>query len=97
MTTRRHGNEVIATIADTGQGISQEDIKRIYDPFFTNKRAGSTGTGLGLAITYGIIQEHSGHIQVESSLGKGTSFSVRLLQAETPLQRPALRGAQPSR
>ncbi len=90
-------DEVIATISDTGQGISQEDIKRIYDPFFTNKRAGSSGTGLGLSITYGIIQEHSGHIQVESSIGKGTSFSVRLLQAEAWVERPAFRGARPSR
>jgi PAS domain S-box-containing protein len=71
--------EVLAMVSDTGQGISQEDIKRIYDPFFTTKRgAAASGTGLGLAITYGIIQEHSGHIAVESSLGQGTSFEVRL-------------------
>jgi signal transduction histidine kinase len=70
--------EVIAIVSDTGQGISQEDIKRIYDPFFTTKRgAAASGTGLGLAITYGIIQEHSGHIAVESSLGQGTSFEIR--------------------
>ncbi len=70
--------EVVATVSDTGQGISQDDIKRIYDPFFTTKKAGATGTGLGLSITYGIIQEHSGHIGVESSLGQGTSFEIRL-------------------
>jgi two-component system, NtrC family, sensor kinase len=70
--------EVIATVSDTGTGISQDDIKRIYDPFFTTKRAGASGTGLGLSITYGIIQEHSGHIGVESSLGQGTSFQIRL-------------------
>jgi PAS domain S-box-containing protein len=70
--------EVVAIVSDTGQGISQDDIKRIYDPFFTTKRAGASGTGLGLSITYGIIQEHSGHIGVESSLGQGTSFQIRL-------------------
>ena len=70
--------EVVAIVSDTGQGISQDDIKRIYDPFFTTKRAGASGTGLGLSITYGIIQEHSGHIGVESSLGQGTSFLIRL-------------------
>ena len=71
-------DEVEAIVSDTGQGISQDDIKRIYDPFFTTKRAGASGTGLGLSITYGIIQEHSGHIGVESSLGQGTSFHIRL-------------------
>lgn len=96
VTTRSHGGEVIATISDTGQGISQEDIKRIYDPFFTTKRAGSSGTGLGLSITYGIIQEHSGQIHVESSIGKGTSFSVRLLQAKAVADQHELRRA-PSR
>jgi hypothetical protein len=70
--------EVVAVVSDTGQGISQDDIKRIYDPFFTTKRAGASGTGLGLSITYGIIQEHSGRIGVESSLGQGTSFQIRL-------------------
>ncbi len=100
LTTTHHtdrGGEVIATISDTGQGISQDDIKRIYDPFFTTKGAGSSGTGLGLSITYGIIQEHSGHINVESSLGKGTSFSIRLSEAEPAEGRPALRRARTSR
>ncbi len=81
LSTAMRGDEVVATVADTGQGIGLEDVKRIYDPFFTTKRAGSSGTGLGLSITYGIIQEHSGHINVESSLGKGTSFLVRLMKA----------------
>jgi PAS domain S-box-containing protein len=71
-------HEVVAIVSDTGQGIGQDDIKRIYDPFFTTKRAGASGTGLGLSITYGIIQEHSGHIGVESSLGQGTSFQIRI-------------------
>lgn len=97
LTTAHKGVEVIATISDTGQGISQEDIKRIYDPFFTTKGAGSSGTGLGLSITYGIIQEHAGHINVESSVGKGTSFSVRLSKAEPAEGRSALRRARPSR
>ncbi len=70
--------EVTVTVSDTGAGISQDDIKRIYDPFFTTKRAGASGTGLGLSITYGIIQEHSGQIGVESSLGQGTSFQIRI-------------------
>jgi PAS domain S-box-containing protein len=76
--TSEGSQEFVAIVSDTGQGISQDDIKRIYDPFFTTKRAGASGTGLGLSITYGILQEHSGQIGVESSLGQGTSFQIRL-------------------
>jgi two-component system NtrC family sensor kinase len=63
--------------ADTGHGISDEDLERIFDPFFTTKEVGH-GTGLGLAISYGIIKEHKGTISVESEVGKGTTFTVRL-------------------
>jgi PAS domain S-box-containing protein len=76
--TARNGTQVTAEVGDTGQGIGKEDIKRIYDLFFTTKKGGRSGTGLGLSITYGIIQEHSGHISVDSAVGKGTSFQIRL-------------------
>jgi PAS domain S-box-containing protein len=69
--------DVVIEISDTGIGISEENIKRIYDPFFTTKSVGE-GTGLGLAVSYGIIQEHSGRISVQSDPGKGTTFSLRL-------------------
>jgi two-component system, NtrC family, sensor kinase len=62
---------------DTGHGISPENIERIFDPFFTTKEIGH-GTGLGLAISFGIVKEHSGTISVESEVGKGTIFTVRL-------------------
>jgi two-component system NtrC family sensor kinase len=64
-------------ISDTGDGIAEEDLKRIFDPFYTTKEVGK-GTGLGLAISYGITMEHSGTISVESEVGKGTTFTVRL-------------------
>lgn len=63
------------TISDTGVGLSKEDQKRIFDPFFS-KRDG--GTGLGLSVVYGIVREHGGQIEVKSEEGKGTSFSVFL-------------------
>jgi signal transduction histidine kinase len=68
---------VIVDIQDSGVGISEENIKRIYDPFFTTKSSGK-GTGLGLAVTYGIIQEHGGRIFVDSSPGVGTRFRLKL-------------------
>jgi hypothetical protein len=68
---------VLVDVHDTGVGISEEDIKRIYDPFFTTKSTGK-GTGLGLAITYGIIQEHGGRIFVDSAPGAGTHFRLKL-------------------
>jgi len=62
---------------DTGQGISEKDLEKIFDPFFTTKDVGH-GTGLGLAISYGIVKSHFGTITVESEVGEGTTFQVRL-------------------
>ena len=62
---------------DTGCGIPKEHLSKLFDPFFTTKETGK-GTGLGLAISYGIIQSHSGDIEVESELGKGSTFRIKL-------------------
>jgi len=70
-------------ITDTGKGIAPDQIKKIFDPFFTSK---SEGTGMGLSVAHGIIQEHHGAIEVRSELGKGSSFLIYipLLEEENP-------------
>jgi two-component system NtrC family sensor kinase len=68
--------------ADTGAGIPEENLDKIFDPFFTTKDA-RHGTGLGLAISYGIVKVHRGSISVESEVGRGTTFTVRLPVTET--------------
>jgi len=71
---------VEAIVSDSGGGIAPENMKRIYDPFFTTKTmpapGAKRGTGLGLSVSYGIIQEHAGKIHVESEVGAGTTFHL---------------------
>jgi signal transduction histidine kinase len=62
-------------VTDTGEGISKDDIVKIFDPFYTTK---DSGNGLGLAITHGIIEQHNGTIDVDSQLGRGTTFKITL-------------------
>ncbi len=73
--TRQIDNEICISVADSGQGIAPEHLARIFDPFFTTKPIGK-GTGLGLSLSYGIVQKHNGRIEVQSTVGKGTIFSV---------------------
>ena len=70
-------DQVFVQIRDSGCGISEEHCTRIFDPFFTTKDVGK-GTGLGLSITYDIIKKHQGEISVDSQVGKGTCFTIRL-------------------
>jgi len=71
------------SIADTGSGIPPENLKRIFDPFFTSKGVGK-GTGLGLSVSHGIVKAHGGTIEVDSEVGRGSTFRVYL-----PMQPPA--------
>jgi signal transduction histidine kinase len=78
----QQNDEIILTVADTGCGISPENLKKVFKPFFTTKTldstAGRTGSGLGLAFCAEIVEVHNGSISVQSEPGKGTEFTVTL-------------------
>lgn len=80
--TRREGAKACVEISDTGCGIAPAVLSRIFEPFFTTKPVGM-GTGLGLSLSYGIVHRHGGQIEVDSVVGKGTTFRVVL-----PISRP---------
>jgi CheY-like chemotaxis protein len=76
------GSYARLTIGDTGCGISEEIQEKIFDPYFTTKPEGE-GSGLGLAVVHGIVKGLSGHIDVSSEIGRGTTFTVHLPLAES--------------
>jgi len=75
-TSSRDGN-VLLKVADTGCGIKEEHLDHVFEPFFSTKPVGK-GTGLGLSVSYGIVQRHGGTLEVESEIGKGTTFIIIL-------------------
>lgn len=77
LATSQVGDAVEISVTDNGCGILAEHLERIFEPFFTTKEAGR-GTGLGLAISHDIVKKHGGELLVESTTGKGTTFTVRL-------------------
>jgi PAS domain S-box-containing protein len=85
------GDYVVLTVSDTGKGIAQEDLGRIFDPFYTKKVMGRSGTGLGLAVVWGTVKDHNGYIDVQSEEGRGSTFSVFL-----PATREAVADAEKS-
>jgi len=94
----RMGRFVCVSKADTGSGIPPENLSRIFEPFFTTKEVGK-GTGLGLATVYGIVKQHQGWVEVESTVGKGTTFRIYIphvgeeqTQAEKPTTQIVIRG-----
>jgi len=75
--SRRNGDSILVEVSDTGVGIPQQNITKIFEPFFTTKEIGK-GTGLGLAVCYGILTEHEGRLDVQSTPGVGTTFTISL-------------------
>jgi two-component system NtrC family sensor kinase len=82
--TLREGDMVVVRISDTGHGMSQDVLAKLFTPFFTTKAPGK-GTGLGLSISYNIIARHRGRIEVQSQPGQGTTFILRLPMALAPV------------
>jgi len=70
------GDYVTLMVSDNGIGISPEDIDRVFEPFYTKKVMGRSGTGLGMAVVWGAIKDHKGYIDIQSAIGKGTSFTL---------------------
>ncbi len=75
--TARDGDELCIRIEDSGTGIQPKHLQRIFEPFFTTKADGK-GTGLGLSIVQSIVEKHGGSVKVESQVGVGTQFVIRL-------------------
>ena len=77
ITGRNEDEKVVVEVSDTGVGITPENLPKIFEPFFTTKEIGR-GTGLGLAVCYGILTEHGGTLDVQSTVGTGTTFTITL-------------------
>lgn len=77
ITSKATDKAIVISIADTGKGIPKKNLDKLFDPFFTTKPVGK-GTGLGLSISHGIIKDHNGTIEIDSIVGKGTTFTITL-------------------
>ncbi|MBA4422670.1 MAG: hypothetical protein C0390_06140 [Syntrophus sp. (in: bacteria)] len=95
----REGDYVVLTIADTGIGIAAEDSEKIFEPFYTKKVMGRSGTGLGMAVVWGTVKDHNGYINLESTSGKGSRFTLYLpatdreaFNSDSPIDLERIRG-----
>jgi signal transduction histidine kinase len=82
------GDYVILQVSDPGTGIEPEDLGRIFEPFYSQKKLGYSGSGLGLAVVHGIVHDHNGSIDVQTKVGRGTTFIIYLPVTGEPLPEP---------
>ena len=82
VSTEAEDDRIFLMVSDTGYGIPEEDLQRVFEPFFTSK--GLKSSGLGLSSSYGIVKRHQGEIHVESEVGRGATFTVTLPRAQEP-------------
>lgn len=90
------GRYVILRVSESGSGINAQDLERIFEPFFTRKKMGRSGTGLGMAVVWGAVKDHNGYIDVESSPGKGSIFSLYFPDSVTATDQNGESAVQPS-
>jgi len=81
------GDYVVLTVSDTGEGLSKDDMRKIFEPFYTKKVMGRSGTGLGLAVVWGTVKDHNGYINVRSEVGRGTTFTLHFPVTREDIQK----------
>lgn len=90
------GDYVLLRVCDTGMGIADEDLARIFEPYYSKKRMGSSGSGLGLSVVYGVVKDHQGYYDIISEVGKGTEFILYFPvcgdKPLTPVSKSSLKG-----
>ena len=87
----QEGDYAVLSVSDTGEGIGADDLKRIFEPFYTKKVMGKSGTGLGLAVVWGTVKDHLGYIDVQTEVGQGSTFILYF-----PVTRDEISGQQVS-
>ncbi|MFT5697449.1 MAG: two-component system cell cycle sensor histidine kinase/response regulator CckA [Desulforhopalus sp.] len=93
----RAGEYVRLTVEDNGVGIATEYLERIFEPFFSHKVMGKSGTGLGMSVVWGTVEDHNGEINVESTVGVGTTFQLLFPAIDDPVEDPTKLLSQPSK
>ena len=88
------GDYAFVSVKDTGKGIAAEDLPRIFEPYFSKKKMGTSGSGLGLSVVYGIVKDHSGYYDIITEPGKGADFQLYFPASETIITRRAKRRKQ---